>query len=192
MFLPSQCAIRYNQTLTRPQVAQVIVPFFLTNRQSVVQARLSSFISGIRTSPSTSSLKVGAAGFCWGGKYAFLLTHDTPKSRINVPGSSEPQPLIDCAFAAHPSMLSVPADVERVQRPLSVAVGDTDMALSVEGIRSVQAILTKKGEDHEVVILEGGKHGFAVRTDPNDELQSRYADVAEKQALAWFTKWLSA
>jgi dienelactone hydrolase len=167
----------------------MLIPFFATNRQSVVMSRLISVITTIRTSPETSSLKLGAAGFCWGGKYAFLLAHDAPSSRISIDGSL--QPLIDCAFTAHPSMLSVPADVENVRQPMSVAVGDTDMALSTEGIRTMETILKKKGGDHEVVILDGAKHGFAVRIDPKDELQNKYADVAEKQAIAWFTKWLA-
>lgn len=89
-------------------------------------------------------------------------------------------------------MLSVPQDVERVRQPLSVAEGDTDMALSTAGIRSMETILTKKGANHEVVILDGAKHGFAVRVDPKDELQNRYAEVAERQAIAWFTRWLGA
>lgn len=153
------------------------------------EARVAKFITGVRTSQQTSSLNVGAAGFCWGGKYAFLLAHDVPASRIPVDGST-PRPLVDCVFAAHPSLLSVPADIERVRRPLSVVVGDTDMELSTEGIRAMEGILKKKGEDHEAVILDGGKHGFAVRMDPHDELQTKYAEVAEKQAIAWFGRWL--
>ena len=161
----------------------MLVPFFITNRQSVVQSRITKFLTGIRSSPDTGNLKIGAAGFCWGGKYTFLLTHDT-----------SPHPLIDCAFAAHPSLLSVPADVERVHLPLSVAVGDEDMALSKKNIRTLEAVLTKKkGQgEHEVVVLQGARHGFAVRVEPGDELQERYAGVAERQAIAWFTRWLGA
>lgn len=163
-------------------MAQFLLPFFIINRQSVVQSRISKFLTGIRSDPATAGLKIGAAGFCWGGKYAFLLAHDTSATS-----------LIECAFAAHPSMLSVPGDVERVRLPMSVAVGDTDMALSVQGIRMLDEVLVKKGRgDHEVVVLDGAKHGFAVRLDPRDELQDRYAGVAESQAIAWFTKWLSA
>jgi dienelactone hydrolase len=174
------------------QLVRVLLPFFIVNRTSAVQARLTKFITGIRTDPATSSLKIGVAGFCWGGKYAFLLAHNDGTSSSSSSSASHQQPLIDCAFAAHPSMLKVPEDVEPVRRPLSVAVGDTDMALSTPGIRSMETILTKKGGDHEVVILDGAKHGFAVRMHPDDELQNRYAVVAEEQAIAWFTRWLRA
>lgn len=39
-------------------------------------------------------------------------------------------PLVDCAFAAHPSLLSVPNDINDVGIPLSVAVGNNDSQLS--------------------------------------------------------------
>lgn len=39
---------------------------------------------------------------------------------------------MECAFAAHPSMLRFPGDVEKVALPLSVVVGDLDSQLSEE------------------------------------------------------------
>ena len=38
---------------------------------------------------------------------------------------------------------------------------------------------------------KGVKHGFAVRMDPKDEVQMAHAATAEKQAISWFTRWLS-
>jgi dienelactone hydrolase len=169
----------------------MIGPFFIINRQSVSQGRIFNFIKAIRTSPPpfpAAALKVGAAGFCWGGKYTVLLSHDMPSSRVLVDG--ELQPLIDCGFTAHPSLLSMPSDIEKVQRPLSVVVGNEDMAMSSEKIRQMEGIL-KKGDHHEVVLLEGAKHGFAVRVDLTDELQNKYSKEAEVQAINWFTKWFS-
>jgi dienelactone hydrolase len=169
------------------QALRMLVPFFIVNRQSAAQPRIFKFVAAVRTAPETAWLKVGAAGFCWGGKYTMLLAHDQPSSRVAVGGRL--QPLIECGFTAHPSLVSLPSDIERVQRPLSVAVGNEDAAMSTAGIRQMEGIL-KKGDDHEVVILEGAKHGFAVRIDPTDELQNRYAKQAEGQAIAWFSKWL--
>lgn len=39
-----------------------------------------------------------------------------------------------------------------------------------------------------VVILEGAKHGFAVRT-MDDKYQWELASKAEDQAVAWFKRW---
>jgi len=88
-------------------------------------------------------------------------------------------------------MLKVPDDIEAVSRPLSVTVGDKDMVLKSNLVVKMKDILEKKGDDHECVILPGAKHGFSVRMDPKDEVQMGHAATAEKQAIDWFTKWLS-
>jgi len=49
----------------------------------------------------------------------------------------------------------------------------------------------KKKGDHEVNIIPGAKHGFAVRTHPDDKHQMECADKAEKQAVEWFGRWFA-
>ena len=127
-------------------------------------------------------MPVGAAGFCWGGKYVFLLCSDSEKA---TNGKS----LIDCGFTAHPSNVVIPADAQNVKLPLSVAVGDVDIALSLADVQKTKAILEEKGKDiHEVVIIPGAKHGFAIRAFPNDEKAVAQGLQAEEQAVNWFTK----
>lgn len=85
----------------------------------------------------------------------------------------------------------MPQDIENVNIPLSVAVGNEDMAMKSDDILKMKEILeVKKKGDHEVVILQGAKHGFGVRTDREDEEQMKHAETAEKQAVDWFTRWL--
>jgi len=48
----------------------------------------------------------------------------------------------------------------------------------------------REGSQHEVIVLEGAKHGFAIRLDPEDEVQNRCAAKAEELALGWFSQWL--
>jgi hypothetical protein len=50
-------------------------------------------------------------------------------------------PLIDAAFAAHPSMVDVPRDIQAVRVPLSVCIEDTDMAMTTPEIRVIREIL---------------------------------------------------
>jgi dienelactone hydrolase len=176
-----------------------VIPWFIKNRQGVCRPRIFSWFKALRTSPPpypTDSLKVGVAGFCWGGKFAFLLCADTPSSRVHRHESqvtaSMLEPLIDCGFTAHPSMVNVPEDVEAVSLPLSVVVGNEDMAMKSADIKLMQEILTvKKKGDHEVNIIPGAKHGFAVREDPKDRFQGQCADKAEVQAIEWFTRWFA-
>ncbi len=125
------------------------------------------------------------------------LAHDPPEIRVvrhesQTEASSKPEPLIDCGFTAHPSFLVVPKDIEPVQLPLSVSIGDDDMQMKAPKILETKELLeVKKKGDHEVVILPGAKHGFAIRTDPADKYQMECAAKAEDQAISWFTKWLA-
>ena len=88
-------------------------------------------------------------------------------------------------------MVSVPKDIEEVKMPLSVAIGNDDMAMKGPLIQQMKEILEKKKDDHEVVIMPGAKHGFGVRTDQKDPLQVECADKAEVQAIDWFTRWFA-
>ncbi len=95
------------------------------------------------------------------------------------------------AFTAHPSPMKFPDEWEKVSKPLSLAIGDVDMGIKVERVREIKAVLEKKNDgQNEVVIYEGAKHGFAVRADPADEGQTKSANEARDQALKWFGKWL--
>lgn len=178
------------------QAMIIAIPWKIKTRISVTKAPIFSFIEALRTSPPpypTNNLKIAAAGFCWGGKHTMLLAQDAPSSRIqrhqSQINSATPQPLIDCAFTAHPSYIDVPSDVEAITVPISVAVGDNDMAMKAPLVQQMKEILeVKKNGDHQVNILPGAKHGFAVRTHPDDEHEMECAEKAEVQAIEWFTR----
>lgn len=151
-------------------------------------------MQALRTSPETADMKIGTVGFCWGGYYAIFLAQDTPSTRVHRPGSEsgQVQSLIDASFTAHPSMVGVPDDIKNVTKPLSICIGDIDFAMGHQKVLQTKEILEKKkAGDHEVVIIPGAKHGFAIRYDPKDEYQTECAQKAEVQALEWFAKWLT-
>ena len=101
-------------------------------------------------------------------------------------------PLIDCGYTAHPSDLSVPGDIEAVVLPLSIAVGDNDAVLKGPlALRTKEILEKKKAGEHEVHIIPGAKHNFAIRPNPKDRLQMECAEKAELQAIAWFERWLA-
>ncbi|KAI9813431.1 MAG: hypothetical protein M1827_004106 [Pycnora praestabilis] len=166
------------------------IPFLISNRKSVAYPRILSFMQALHANPPIAStpLRVGAAGFCWGGKFTVLLAgKDAPLTPTGAP-------LISAGYTAHPSNLSVPADLDAVNKPLSIAIGDDDMALNLEGVNKCNQILeakTKREEgEHEVVIYDGAKHGFAVRFDEGSEKEKAQALKAEEQAVAWFQRFL--
>lgn len=157
------------------------LPFMFNNRLSVARPRVYAFFHALRTAQG-ATLPIGAAGFCWGGKYVFELCSDAEKA-------SNGKSLIDCGFTAHPSNLSIPQDADAVTKPLSIAVGDADFVMPLAQVETTREILRKKGDVHEVVVFPGAKHGFAVRGPPDDEKAVEQGKQAEDQAVKWFEKW---
>jgi dienelactone hydrolase len=79
-------------------------------RTAVSRPPIEKFVKEIQADPEVK--KVGAVGFCWGGRYALLLVADND------------YPTIDAAVANHPSFLAVPDEVKIVSKPAIIQVGD--------------------------------------------------------------------
>ena len=154
------------------------------NRFGLSYPRVVKFMTALRSNEA-ASLPVGVAGFCWGGKHVTLLCADKDKT-------PDGESLITCGFTAHPSALAVPADIEAVKLPLSISIGDVDFGLAIGKVNEAKQILEKDTGKHEVVVIPGAKHGFAVRGNPGDEEEVKQGIQAEDQAVAWFDKWFAA
>jgi dienelactone hydrolase len=181
------------------KMVAAFTPWLYWTRQSASKPRITKFFQDLRSSPppipTTEQLKVGVAGFCWGGYYTIYLARDEPHTRVSSPGSNETSPLVDCGFTAHPSLLSVPKDIEGVRLPLSVGNGPDDAMLGRKKMALFKKILEEKddggkGVKHEVVLYDGATHGFAIRGDPNDPKQAELGQRAEDQAVNWFRNQL--
>ena len=106
-------------------------------------------------SPEHGIIRLGVQGYCWGGRYAILLA-----------GSGH----ADAFVAAHPSAVSVPADIEAVQRPGCFILAKGDQAFGAAAVKRTRAILeAKQGLKFDFKEYDGVHHGFAIRgrqTDP--------------------------
>lgn len=156
-----------------------IIPQKTFARFSVSMPQVESFVAALRESEA-ANIPLGAAGYCWGGKHVVNLAHG--KTAKNG------KPLIDAAFIAHPSHLANPHEIENITQPLSIAIGDNDLALKPAGVNQIKEILDRK-EDlrSEVTIYPGARHGFAVRSNPGIEKERRQAGEAREQAVHWFS-----
>ena len=117
----------------------------------------------------------------WGGKHVTLLS---AKDAVTPTG----KPLVDATFTGHPSMLSLPADIEPIARPYSVAIGGKDMMLDIKGIDKLKSLLEAKPDvPSEVTVYEGAEHGFCVRENiaEGGKLLQNAID-SEDQAVKWF------
>ena len=88
--------------------------------------------------------KIGAVGFCLGGRYAILQAH--AREENEEAGGLEAGGGVDAAYACHPTLLGIPEDFEGVNRPLSLAVGSRDSLLDMENVGKIQDLLAKKTE----------------------------------------------
>ncbi|KAF2090640.1 dienelactone hydrolase family protein-like protein [Saccharata proteae CBS 121410] len=167
------------KTAATAKVGATLGPWLVRHREGVSKPLMDGFINTIRTTAGTD--KVGAIGFCWGGRYAILATHEAG------PGKG-----VDAAYACHPSLVAIPADFDPVARPLSLALGDKDGLLGEKEIGAIQEVMGKKtGVPHEIRVYEGQVHGFALRGDWSGERDKKAMDDAEAQGIEWFKKYLS-
>ncbi|PVH88227.1 alpha/beta-hydrolase [Cadophora sp. DSE1049] len=163
-----------DKTKATAAVGTTLPPWLLKHREAVSKPLIDSFINAVRQIPGT--VKVGAIGFCWGGRYAILAAHD----------------IVDAAYACHPSLVAVPGDFDGVSKPLSLAVGDSDSLLDKGTVGQIQDVMAKKTDlPHELRIYEDQVHGFALRGDWSSEKDKKAMDDAEKQGVDWFNKYLT-
>jgi len=166
-------------------VGTTLPPWLLKHREGVSKPLIDGFINAVRMIPGTE--KIGAIGFCWGGRYAILAAHGQSK---DASGSSVGG--VDAAYACHPSLVSIPADFEPVTKPLSLAVGTKDSLLDVKSIGQIQDVMAKKTDvPHELRIYEDQVHGFALRSDWSSEKDKKAMDDACEQGLRWFERYLA-
>jgi dienelactone hydrolase len=155
-------------------VGATLGPWMLKHREAIVQPQIDSFIRAVKSVPGTG--KVGVIGFCWGGRYAILA----------AAGNA------DASYACHPSLLTLPADLEVVQKPLSLAVGEKDSLLDDKQIGTIMEVLGKKTTvPHEIIVYEGQVHGFAIRGDWSSDADKKAMDDAIEQGVQWFGKYLT-
>ncbi|KAL7789495.1 alpha/beta-hydrolase [Trichoderma ceciliae] len=155
-----------------------LLPFIIYNWPTRAWPRVKGFFEQLRKEEG-ASLSVGAAGFCWGGKQVLLLGRGD---------MIDGRPLIDAGFTGHPSLLSLPSDIEKLKLPVSFAMGEHDQYVSVAQAESIRAIVEAKPESArgEVTIYPETGHGFCVRADYKFPDSVKQADDATEQCIAWF------
>jgi len=155
------------------KVGATLGPWLLIHREAVSKPIVDGFINAVKMIPGTN--KVGAIGFCWGGRYAILAAHG----------------LVDAAYACHPSLVAVPGDFEGVTKPLSLACGDKDSLLAEEEVHKIRDVLEKTKAPTEVEIYKDQVHGFTLRGDWSSDKDKEAMDRACAQGHNWFSKYLA-
>lgn len=136
--------------------------------------------------------KIGMVGFCWGGRYAIRAGQES--NMIDVNGTKKP--LVDAVVAMHPSNLVMPQDVDAPVVPMSIGWGFEDVGVKIElkgkmeGIHAQAKAAGRQLPEIEHVVYKPGRHGFAVRGNPDDPAERKILEDSEKQIIAFLAKYL--
>ena len=84
--------------------------------------------------------------------------------------------------------------------PLCISNGSMDFQLNAEGNEMIKEVFVRKEEElnadgnrgkmFEMIVVDGARHGFAIRGNPGDEDEKRRGQMAEDQAVDFFGRWL--
>lgn len=149
------------------------------------------FLKALRLA-TPKAQKIGMVGFCWGGKYAIRAGLE----EYALDKDGEKVPLVDAVVALHPSHLALPDDVETLVVPASFGWGVEDIAVKFEQkamVEDIHAKAKKAGKDvpeTEHRAYKPGRHGFAVRGNPDDPQERACLEDSHKQVMTWLGRWL--
>ncbi|PYH41784.1 dienelactone hydrolase family protein [Aspergillus saccharolyticus JOP 1030-1] len=162
------------------------------HREAHCQKVCFDFLAQLRRD-TPSDRKIGMVGFCWGGKYALQAGRE--RNQIEVDGGKK-VPLVDAVVALHPSHVALPGDVEDLMVPVSVGWGLEDQGVDIAQKGLMEDVHEKEKKNGRQLpeiqhkVYKPGRHGFAVRGNPEDPLERACLEESEKQVLDWFARWL--
>ena len=171
--------------------APSFVMWMTRHKQGPTNKVCMDFLQALRRA-TPKSQKIGMVGMCWGGKYAIRAGLES--NMIEVDGKKIP--LVDAGVGLHPSHLEFPADVETLVVPVSYGWGVEDIAVKfeqkgkVESIHAQAKAAGRKMPEMEHKVYKPGRHGFAVRGNPDDPQERACLEDSVTQVLEWFGRWL--
>jgi dienelactone hydrolase len=156
--------------------------FILSLPKANVTRQASDVVAALRKRYPTVT-KVAAYGFCWGGRYAAVA------AGAGVDGTGA---AADAAVSYHAALIA-PDEFAAIERPILFvnAAGDPLFNATAEAeVAKAAARGAKAAASFEVATktFEGVRHGFAVRSAPNDTVATAASEAAFQDGLAFLKK----
>ncbi|RUS17008.1 dienelactone hydrolase [Endogone sp. FLAS-F59071] len=153
-----------------------MVKLLVNHTKATTMLLLDSVLKGLHEKyPSVK--KIGALGYCWGGKYAIIL-------------GSQPEEIAAVA-TAHPSFVKLD-EVEAITVPSLWCCAEKDAVFTEKLRKQSEEARAKKVElESTFKIYEGTSHGFAVRCDEKDVTSQKAATEALNEMKAFYSKHLA-
>lgn len=171
--------------------APTFVMWMTRHKEAPTNKTCMDFLEALRRD-TPKETKIGMVGFCWGGRYALRAARE--ENMIEIDGVKKP--LVDAVVALHPSNLVFPEDVAKPVVPVSIGWGLQDEGVNIEQKGKVETIHEQERKDGrkmpelENQVYEPGRHGFAVRGNPDDPKERKALEDSLTQVVDWFGKFL--
>ena len=141
-----------------------------------IQRDLKAAFAWLEGSKDVKAGKIGAIGWCMGGRWALALATEEPKLAAGV-----------AYYGAPPTDA---AAIARIKAPLLGNFGGDDKGPSPDQVKTFDAALKAAGKTADLKIYEGAGHAFA----NVNNLWGGYRESAAKDAwarsVAWFARYL--
>jgi dienelactone hydrolase len=148
------------------QIGAAMGPWLAKHRDAVSYPVIQKFLKYLRSDPAHK--RIGAVGFCWGGRFAILLANEGA------------DPYVDAAVACHPSSLVMPTEIEKIEKPVSIEVGDSDTMFKSDDIEKTKEIFKSKPQC-DIEVYQDQVHGFTVRGDLSIEKDRKAKEKAAER-----------
>ena len=120
--------------------------------------------------------KVGAVGWCMGGRWTLALATEEPK--------------LAAAVAYYGAPPTEPAAIASIKAPILGNFGGDDKGPAPDQVRAFEAAMKAAGKTIDVKIYDGAGHAFANVNNPWGGYREPAAKDAWARTVAWFAKYL--
>ena len=120
--------------------------------------------------------RIGAVGWCMGGKYSLKLAVAEPKLAAAVAYYGMPPPKAE--------------DIAKIHAPVLGNYGAEDQGPAPDQVKAFEAAMKKAGKSVEIKLYDGAGHAFANVNNPWGGYREAAAKDAWSRTLAFFAKCL--
>ena len=146
-----------------------------------VMSDLDAAVAWAKTTGKADTSKLGATGFCWGGRIVWLYAAHNPSLKAGVAWYGRLVGQADELHPKHPLEL-----VSELKAPVLGLYGGADMGIPNDTVESMQKALKAADKPCEIVLYPDTPHGF--HADYRPSYRKEQADAGWKRLQEWFKR----
>ncbi|KAJ3415405.1 hypothetical protein HDV05_004999 [Chytridiales sp. JEL 0842] len=171
---PQTYYARFSQILRLGWVAPTMATWLWNHTDATTLPVCDAVLKDLRQAHGATH--IGAVGYCFGGRYSIL------KAGLDS--------VVDAFVAAHPSMVTMPTDVENLTKPGLFVLAETDAVFTAAMAERAKGIVKERGMEVEFEVYKGTVHGFAVRGQEQDPVVRKARNEALGRMIEFFGRTL--